>query len=234
MTARNASPLPAPFAGLSRVLVVAAHPDDDVLGCGGTVARLCAHGVAVDVVILASGALSRADGTTEEVAALADAARQAAKILGTAPPRLLGLPDNRLDSLPLLDIIAPLEAVIHAVQPQVVLTHHGSDLNIDHVRAHEAVLTACRPVGRPSPAILTFETVSSTEWRMDGAFNPALFVDISAHWARKTEALSAYAMEMRPWPHARSPEALEALARWRGASAGLPMAEAFMVLRWTL
>jgi N-acetylglucosamine malate deacetylase 1 len=222
------------------ILVVAAHPDDEVLGCGGTIARHADAGDQVRVLIVAEGATSRQqqrdrNQASDELSALAQAAQQAGAILGAQGVELLDLPDNRLDSLDRLDLIKQIEERISRHQPQVVYVHHAGDVNIDHRRLHEAVVTACRPTpGQPVRRLLSFEVASSTEWQPPGsapAFHPNWFVDISSQWPRKREALEAYASEMRPWPHARSIEALEHLARWRGAQVGVEAAEAFCLLR---
>lgn len=222
------------------VLVVAAHPDDEVLGCGGTIARHADAGDQVHVLIVAEGATSRQvqrdrDHLTEELSALTIAAQRAGTILGASDVDLLQLPDNRLDSLDRLDLIKRIEERIDRYKPQVVYVHHVGDVNVDHRRLHEAVITACRPTpGQSARRLLSFEVASSTEWQPPGsapAFQPNWFVDISAHWKRKREALEVYASEMRAWPHARSIEALEHLARWRGAQVGVEAAEAFCLLR---
>ena len=222
------------------VLVVAAHPDDEVLGCGGTIARHADAGDQVQVLIVAEGATSRQEQRNrldagDELSALAQAAQQAGAILGAQGVELLDLPDNRLDSLDRLDLIKRLEECIERHQPQLVYVHHAGDVNVDHRRLHEAVVTACRPTpGQPVRRLLSFEVASSTEWQPPGSappFQPNWFVDISAQWPRKREALAAYASEMRPWPHARSLEALEHLASWRGAQVGVEAAEAFCLLR---
>jgi LmbE family N-acetylglucosaminyl deacetylase len=222
------------------VLVLAAHPDDEVLGVGGAIARHAAAKDRVHVVIAAEGATSRDTSRNlaalkKEVEALQTAARKAARILGAKSVRFLGFPDNRCDSVDRLDVIKSVEAVISELRPGIVYTHHAGDVNIDHRILHEAAVTACRP--QPTHCVkrlLSFETVSSTEWAPSAtfpAFQPTLFLDISAHWARKRAALRAYQSEMRPWPHARSLQAVEYLARWRGASVGLEMAEAFVLIR---
>jgi LmbE family N-acetylglucosaminyl deacetylase len=222
------------------ILVVAAHPDDEVLGCGGTIARHAEAGDQVQVLIVAEGATSRLQQrdrsqASEELSALVLAAQQAGVILGAQGVEVLDLPDNRLDSLDRLDLVKQIEERITRHQPQVVYVHHAGDVNVDHRRLHEAVITACRPTpGHPVRRLLSFEVASSTEWQPPGsapAFQPNWFIDISAQWPRKREALAAYASEMRPWPHARSLEALEHLARWRGAQVGLDAAEAFCLLR---
>lgn len=225
---------------VTKVLVVVAHPDDEVLGCGGTIARHADAGDAVQVLIVAEGATSRQqqrdrESSAEELSALARAARQAGSILGAAEVELLDLPDNRLDSLDRLDLIKLIEGRIDRHQPQVVYVHHAGDVNIDHRRLHEAVVTACRPTpGQPVRRLLSFEVASSTEWQPPGsspAFQPNWFIDITTQWQRKRQALETYASEMRPWPHARSIAALEHLARWRGAQVGVEAAEAFCLLR---
>ena len=222
------------------VLVVSAHPDDEVLGCGSTIARHADAGDQVQLLIVAEGASPRQqqrdrNQASDELSALAQAAQQAGVILGASGVELLDLPDNRLDSLDRLDLIKQIEERIACHQPQVVYVHHSGDVNIDHRRLHEAVVTACRPTpGQPVRRLLSFEVASSTEWQPPGSappFQPNWFVDISAQWPRKLEALEAYASEMRPWPHARSLEAVEHLARWRGSQVGVEAAEAFCLLR---
>ena len=220
------------------ILVVAAHPDDEILGCGGVLASHAAKGDTVHVLIVAEGATSRdsrrdPDGRESELDDLKAAASRAASTIGAKAPHMLGLPDNRLDTLPLLDIIKPVEAVVEAVAPEIVYTHHAGDLNVDHRIVHQAVVTACRPLpGSPVRAIYAFETVSSTDWQTSGGtFRPQRWVDVEPYLRCKRRALEAYATEMRPFPHARSFEAVEALARVRGASVGLEAAECFMVVR---
>ena len=225
------------------VLVVAAHPDDEVLGCGGTIARHADSGDQVQVVIIAEGSTSRQQQrdrsqVVDELSALAKAAQAAGSILGAAGVELLDLPDNRLDSLDRLDLIKQIEERIDRHKPQVVYVHHVGDVNVDHRRLHEAVVTACRPTpGHVVKRLLSFEVASSTEWQPPGsasAFQPNWFVDISDQWERKREALVVYSSEMRDWPHARSLEAVEHLARWRGAQVGVEAAEAFCLLRQLL
>ena len=222
---------------MANILVVAAHPDDEVLGCGGTIARHVRQGDRVKVVILAEGITSR-EGTVESSSALQKlrAAAQAANAhLGVHALALEGLPDNRLDSLDRLEIIQRVEAHVKEWQPHTVYTHHVGDVNIDHQVAHHAVVTACRPQpGHPVKTLLFFETPSSTEWQPPGsgtAFQPNWFVSIQDTLPNKIEALKAYASEMRDWPHPRSYQAVEHLARWRGACVGVEAVEAFLVGR---
>lgn len=222
------------------VLVVAAHPDDEVLGCGGTILRHVEAGDHVEILIVAEGATSRQRqrnrlNAKNELTELAISAEKARSILGTAGVELLDLPDNRLDSMNLLDLIKQIEEKIKRHKPEIVYVHHAGDLNVDHRRLHEAVVTACRPTPENTTRLLlSFEVASSTEWQTPGsapAFQPNWFVDISAQWERKRLALEAYSSEMRAWPHARSIKAIEHLARWRGAQVGVNAAEAFCLLR---
>ena len=222
------------------VLIIAAHPDDEVLGCGGTIARHSESGDQVHVLIVAEGLTSRSyerdrAAVQNQLSDLSRAAQLAGSILGAVSVELLDLPDNRLDSLDRLDLIKRIEHRMDEYQPQVVYVHHAGDVNVDHRRLHEAVVTACRPTpGHSVKRLLSFEVASSTEWQPPGsgsAFQPNWFVDISAQLQRKCEALEAYASEMRPWPHPRSSTAVEHLARWRGAQVGVEAAEAFCLLR---
>lgn len=217
-----------------KVLVVAAHSDDEVLGCGGTIARHVDAGDIVDILFVADGVSSRGNDP-RELERRCDAARRAAEILGARPPRFLNLPDNQLDTVPRLTIIQAIERASAALEPARVYTHHAGDLNIDHRIVHEAVVTAFRPLsGSSVRALLAFEVLSSTEWATrppEMGFRPDHFIDVHRQMHRKLAALAAYAEEMRPFPHPRSIEAVRALATLRGSSAGLQAAEAFMTLR---
>ncbi len=222
------------------VAVIAAHPDDEVLGCGGTVARMAAEGRAVHIMLMADGETSRAAnqeqiGDASKLAARNSSARAACKVLGCASIEILALPDNRLDRLELLDIVRHIEIFLRRWQPSTILTHHTGDVNIDHRIVHDAVIAACRPQpGHPVKELLFFEIPSSTDWRPPGSaapFNPNWFVDISATLSAKLEALQAYETELRAFPHPRSLIAVEALARWRGATVGVEAAEAFVLGR---
>jgi len=222
------------------ILILAAHPDDEVLGVGGTIVRHAERGDRVHIVIAAEGATSRE--TVRDIRhhqsnldELQSAARAAAAELGAVSVRFFGFPDNRCDSIDRLDLTKAVEGVVSELQPNTVYVHHWGDMNIDHRRLYEAAITACRPQpGHPVKRMLSFETVSSTEWVPPGSlppFLPNVFIDIEAYWPKKKAALEAYRKEMRVWPHARSIAAIEHLGRWRGASAGIGMAESFMLLR---
>lgn len=220
------------------ILILAAHPDDEALGCGGTIAKLADEGATVHVAFLADGVLSRAGEQTAQQLELTSrraAAQKACEILGVKSVSFGDFPDNRMDTIPLLDITKAVEALISKHQPEMVFTHHAGDVNIDHRRLHEAVVTACRPQrSHPVKTLLCFEVPSSTEWQLPGsapAFTPNWFVDISATLVRKLTALEAYAEELRAWPHPRSRKGVEHLAHWRGATVGVDAAEAFILGR---
>lgn len=221
-------------------LVIAAHPDDEILGAGGYVAKLSAAGEEVHHVIIAEGATSRAEtrdrtNKSEELSELARCAQEAGRIVGAKSVVLENFPDNRMDGVDLLDVVKVVERHIAAHQPTRIITHANSDVNVDHRVLHDAVIAATRPQpGHLIREVLFFEIMSSTEWRPPAslpAFAPNYFVDISDHLAAKLNALRAYAPEMRQWPHSRSFEALEHLGRWRGATIGVEAAEAFVVGR---
>jgi LmbE family N-acetylglucosaminyl deacetylase len=216
------------------VLVVVAHADDEVLGCGGTIASHVYAGDAVHVLFMADGVTSRDGASSEDQSSRGGAAELAQKILGIRSIQFLDFPDNRMDSMALLDIVQPLESVIKEISPQIIYTHHFGDLNIDHRLTYQAVMTACRPMpGGSVRDIFTFEVMSSTEWEgADSAiFRPNVFVDITLFWAQKCKAVEAYSMEMRAAPHSRSLEHLDALSRHRGHTVGLMRAEAFSLIR---
>lgn len=223
-----------------KIQVIAAHPDDEVLGCGGSIAKWVKEGHEVNVLIMAEGATSRdknrdPEFRREELSDLAQSASQSADILGVKSVELLDYPDNRMDSVDLLDVVKSIEDCIDKLKPKMVVTHHVGDLNIDHQVIHRAVVTACRPQpGQTVKQILSFEVPSATEWQspaINSHFVPNWYEDITDTLHLKRKALEIYESEMREWPHVRSIEAVEHLARWSGASIGCDAAEAFMLLR---
>jgi LmbE family N-acetylglucosaminyl deacetylase len=218
-----------------RVLTVAAHPDDETLGAGGTMAWHTARGDTVWVCILSDGVTSRHD----KVDLQAECARRACDTLGVDRLVMVGLPDQRLDTLCLLDVITPIERCIEELQPDVVLTHFPGDVNEDHRLVARATMVATRPVaGSPVRKVCAFEIPSSTDWAppIPGSiFAPNVFVDIEDTLDTKLLAMKAYSAthvsEVRPYPHPRSVEALTAYAQRHGVAAGLMAAEPFMLLR---
>ena len=223
---------------MNKVLVIAAHPDDELLGVGGTVKKISEEGKEVNAVILAEGLTSRANKREEadfsELTNLRNDANSAASIIGYRNIEFCDFPDNRMDSVDLLDIIKIVSGYIEKYKPDTVFTHHHGDLNIDHRRTCEAVLTACRPVGEYGvKRIYAFETPSSSEWNYNYSepFTPNVYFDITNTLQAKIEAMSCYRSERAEYPHPRSGEALEALAKYRGCNVGYLCAEAFMLLR---
>jgi len=223
---------------MSSVLVVAAHPDDEVLGCGATIAGL-SRTTKVDVAILGEGITSRheqrqhADPTA--LTSLHEKAKAVAALLGAKSITLEKLSDNRFDEVALLDIVKIVEGLIARFNPAVIYTHHPGDLNIDHALTFRAVLTATRPTpGYPVKEIYAFEVNSSTEWafqQIQPTFQPNVFVDVTSTIETKIRAMRLYESEARPFPHPRSPEALRAQAHRWGSVAGLEYAEAFQLIR---
>ncbi len=222
-----------------RMLVLAAHPDDEVLGCGGTMARAVRRGDDVRIVILGEGITSRFERREEadprELDRLRDAARRAAEALGVGPPRMHGLPDNRFDTVPLLDVVKLVEREVREFRPDVVYTQHGGDLNIDHAVTFRATLVATRPTDDcPVRTVYAYEVASSSEWafgQFSPEFRPQTFVDVAETLESKLAAMRAYESEDRRFPHPRSAEALRAAAVRCGSQVGLKAAEAFAVVR---
>lgn len=220
------------------ILVVAAHPDDEVLGCGATIAKLSAAGD-VHILILGEGFTSRHaardNADRSEVECLRAAARSAAKTLGARSVKLDDLPDNRFDEVSLLDVVKRVEKAIEEVCPRIIYTHHPGDLNIDHRITFQAVLTATRPV--PDACVrelYAFEVPSSTEWafqQLQPAFKPNVFVDVASTIEIKIKAMAEYATEARMFPHPRSSDALRTIARRWGTVVGVEFAEAFELIR---
>ena len=218
-----------------RILTVAAHPDDETLGAGGTMAYHAARGERVWVCVLADGASSRHG----RVAQQAECAQRACDTLGVERLVMVGLPDQRLDTLSLLDVITPVEECIAEFSPDVVLTHFPGDVNEDHRLVSRAVMVATRPVaGSSVRRVCAFEIPSSTDWAppiAGSVFMPNLYVEISGTLETKLTAMKCYSetyvSEVRPYPHPRSLEALTVYAQRSGVAAGMLAAEPFMLLR---
>jgi LmbE family N-acetylglucosaminyl deacetylase len=218
-----------------RVVAVVAHPDDEVLGVGGTLARHAREGAEVAALVVADGASSRyADRMRDE---LRIAGQKAAVRLGLREIRFADLPDQRLDSLALIDVTRVIDEVLDAWQPDVVYTHFAGDVNLDHAVVARATWTACRPYQRRGVRELyAFETPSSTEWGWPGLgdrFSPNSFVDITETLDAKVAAMACYDSELRTEPHPRSLEALRTRAAYWGSVIAMSAAEPFMLLRST-
>jgi LmbE family N-acetylglucosaminyl deacetylase len=216
-----------------KVMVIAAHPDDELLGVGATLARHVELGHEVHAVVVSEGASSRYEEGAQNT--LQEAGTKAAKLLGFASIQFLGFPDQRLDTVPLIELTQRIEKTLDAVQPRVLYTHHWGDLNRDHRVVCEAVSVAARPIGAHFPReVYCFETPSSTEWSLPdpaSAFIPNHFVDVTATLDKKLAAMAFYETEVRPPPHPRSLEALRARAHYWGQIVTRPYAEAFVLMR---
>jgi len=226
---------------MNRILVVAAHPDDEILGCGATMSKLSEQKNEIHILILGEGITSRhnlcnSNEMKAELENLQLEAKNAAKIIGANSIEFVNFPDNRFDSVSLLDIIKAVEKKKNELKPQIVFTHHAHDLNIDHQRTFQAVLTSCRPMKNETVReIYSFEIPSSTEWQFQSAMNvflPTQYFTISEkHLIAKISAMNVYSSEIRDYPHPRSLKALRLLAEYRGVTVGEKYAEGFVVVR---
>ena len=225
-----------------RILIVVAHPDDELLGLGATMHRLINdYSVKTHVVILGEGLTSRSltrdsKEWTEQLLIHKTNIRSAQNEIGYHTLNTYDFPDNRFDSVDLLDIIKVIEKEKKSFIPDVIFTHHGGDLNIDHQRTFEAVVTASRPMDDETvKAIITFETPSGTEWRSNTDprhFLPNLYISVSSkNIEAKIKGMEKYKFETRKFPHPRSPEALRILAQRWGINVGVNYAEVFSIVR---
>jgi LmbE family N-acetylglucosaminyl deacetylase len=213
------------------VLVIAAHPDDELLGCGGTLALHTRAGDEVTAVVACEGeSLRYGPGGAGQVEHM----RRAARTLGLVESRPLGFPDQRLDTQSLLDLIVPLERTVRELRPAVVYCQFGGDANQDHALLFRAALVATRPLEPFIEAVYAFDTASSTEWGYPRSFVPDTWVDISTTLEQKIAAMACYESEVRPYPHPRSLDALRHRARAWGNQCCMDAAEVFMTVRRTL
>ena len=215
------------------ILNIAAHPDDELLGQGGTIARHALAGDRVTTLIVCEGSTVRYG--QDAAAEIESHARDAGRILGVPDVRFLGLPEQGLDGLRLIEVARRLEPLVSELAPEIVYTHSAADLNRDHRVLLEAVLVATRPYAAPSVReIWMCETASSSEWGgppLLAPFQPQMYVDIGGTLDRKIRALECYEREVRPWPHPRSARAIRARAEYWGSHAGFPAAEPFQLVR---
>lgn len=212
----------------NRILVIAAHPDDELLGCGGTIALHSRAGDHVTAVIACEGESLRYG---QEGVGQSAHIKSAAQALGIEDTRLLGFSDQRLDTVTLIEIITPLEKIVREVRPKIVYCQHGGDINRDHEILFKALLVATRPTEQYIQSIYAFDTASSTEWAYPRTFVPDTWVDISTTLQVKLDAMACYKSEVRDYPHPRSLQALEHRAKAWGNQSCLDMAEVFMTVR---
>ena len=222
---------------MKKVLIIAAHPDDEVLGCGGTVARLSKDGYNVYTLILGEGITSRdelrnREKREKEIMELKEEAEEANKFLGAKEVFFFDFPDNRFDTVPFLDIVKVIEKIKNKIKPDTIFTHCEKDLNIDHQITYKAVITATRPLKTETvKEIYSFEILSSTEWFFPVSFSPNVFFDISETIDVKLKAAKRYRTELKEYLHPRSLEAVKVNAKLWGIKAGLNYAEAFKLVR---
>ena len=217
---------------MSTVLVVAPHPDDEILGCGGVMARHVAQGDIVNVLVATRGMPEVFP--VQEIEEGRRELRKAHDLLGIAHTTFLDFPAPALDTVPGYKLADAIGNVVGSLKPSVVYLPHLGDIHVDHRAVAEATLVATRPINNCSVRrLLCYETLSETEWGCPGheVFAPTVFADISEHLTIKLEAIKCYQSQLKQPPHPRSLEAVELLARLRGATVGLPAAEAFMLLR---
>jgi LmbE family N-acetylglucosaminyl deacetylase len=225
-----------------KILIVVAHPDDELLGLGATMHKwIRENKIITNVLILGEGITSRSDTRDNEkwkseLEIHRANIKNAQSVIGYQNVSFFDLPDNRFDTVALLDIIKIIEKEKEVFKPDVVFTHHGGDLNIDHQRTFEAVITACRPMSQETvKTIITFETPSGTEWRASTDprnFIPNMFVSVSKEDVEaKINGMECYEFEKRDYPHPRSPEALIIQAQRWGVTVGCEYAEAFCLVR---
>lgn len=212
---------------MKRVLIIAAHPDDELLGCGGTIAKYTNSGHQVKAVIVCEGESIRYLGKNVDQQKATEKARVC---LGVEEVMRLNYPDQKLDTISLVDIISPLEKIIDSYKPDIVFCQHGGDINRDHRIVYEAAMVALRPLDLKAE-IYSFFTVGSTEWGEKGNFEPDVWVDIEETLEQKIKAFECYSSEIREYPHPRSAQGLRNLAYATGNRVSLRAAEAFCTIR---
>lgn len=221
---------------MKKILIIAAHPDDEVLGCFGTISKLIKEGHEAYTLILGEGKTSRFANKDqinhEEFKILESEALKANQSIGIKELFREKFPDNRFDSVPLLDLIKSIEKIKNTLKPNIIFTHYAKDLNIDHQITFKAVLTATRPLANESvKEIYSFEVLSSTEWNYPTSFSPNVFFDIDDSLEDKIKAMSYYQSELCEFPHPRSLEGIKFQAQYHGLRVGLKNAEAFKSIR---
>ena len=217
----------------NKILIVAAHPDDEILGCGGTIAKLKSENE-IYVIFMTNGVSARGKNKNKEIKQRKNACLKLFNFLSIPKPIFFNFPDNQMDKVPLLKIIKKLENMIKIMKPDTIFTHYSHCLNIDHKRTFDAVITACRPIsGLSVKRILSFEIPSSTEWALykNKQFEPNYFIDISKYINEKINLIKFYKKELRNYPHSRSIVGIKSLASVRGVSCGVKFAESFYLNR---
>ncbi len=219
----------------NRILIIAAHPDDEVLGCFGAVAKLIKKGYEAYTLILSGGKTSRGEVEQSELDKLQNELKEANSLIGIKETFCANFPDNAFDSVTLLEIVKKIEEIINLVKPEIIFTHHIGDMNVDHQITHKAVLTATRPMADECvKTIYSMEIPSSTEWNSfnkETIFVPNVFFDVTATIDLKVEAMAKYVSELREYPHPRSLQHIKEHAKVNGTKVGLKYSENFMLIR---
>jgi LmbE family N-acetylglucosaminyl deacetylase len=219
---------------MKRITIISVHPDDETLGCGGTILRHVADGDQVSWIVVTAGWEPKYSGSV--IAAKAREVEQVARAYGMVDVQRLGLPTTRLRELPESAVIDALGPAIEKSRPDIIYTVHRGDVHTDHHAVFDAVGIVCKPFrDRPRPArLLSFETLSSTDAALtvgSEPFRPTVFVDVTPFIDRKIEIMALFASEQQPYPQPRAADSIRAQARYRGAAIGREYAEAFMLLR---
>ena len=215
------------------ILVIAAHPDDEILGCCGTLLKYLANGSSVKIIYLSDGESSRDNINCQNINERKQQCLSALSVMGIEDFTFYDFPDNIFDSIPLLNIVKVLEDEIKNFMPTKIYTHHPHDLNIDHMLTSKALITAARPLPNSTISEINFfEIPSASNWNFsEKYFSPNKFVDITEYWDKKIECLKQYSNELREFPHPRSLQSLTSLAIYRGSLIGCEKAESFFIHR---
>jgi len=217
---------------MKKILVVVAHPDDEVLGCGGTLLKHNKNGDEVNVFFMTDGESSR---ESKNISYRKKQASEVCKQISCNKSFFNNFPDNSMDTIPLLEIAKKVEETIRIVKPDIIYSHHLDDLNVDHQLTAKSVLTATRPMTDTFVSeINCFEILSSTHYLSGTAydtFSPNYFIDISAEISEKINLMSIYKKELQAYPNPRSKKGIEVLSNYRGMQVGLKNAEAFIQVR---
>jgi LmbE family N-acetylglucosaminyl deacetylase len=217
----------------NKILIIAAHPDDEILGCGGLIAKYKDKN-RIRVIFLTNGVSAR-EQKNASIELRKKECLNLFKFLNLDKPFFLDFPDNKLDTVPLLKIVKKIEYIIKKFKPNLVLTHYENCLNIDHKIAYQATITACRPLKKFDfiNQIVSFEVPSSTEWNVSNKriFKPNIYLEISKEIKKKINYLKFYKSEIKIYPHSRSTKGLKAVAAYRGIASGFNFAEAFLLVR---
>ena len=220
---------------MNKILCIVAHPDDEVLGIGGTLIKHVSYGDCVDIIILSEGEASKSKKIERNSKRITNA-KSCCNIMGSNLYKIFDFPDQQLDKISQLKIVKKLENCLEKLKPDIIYTHHPADINSDHQITAHTTLVAARPISyhKVMPEIRCFETPSSTEQAPNVepyVFKPNFYVCIEKVWKKKIEAINAYSKEIKKYPHPRSIKSIESLAIKRGSEVNLKKAEAFYIVR---